>query len=616
MSENKKRSLLDETLERLENGVKEFFTSEKYQEYLKIMNKFSSYSFQNTVLISSQRPDATLVAGYQSWKTNFGRQVKKGEKGIRIVAPMPSKESREIIQRDPGTHEILRDENGDPVKKKMDVTVPRFKVITVFDVSQTEGKELPKLEVNALQGGVRNFADMMEALRRISPVPIGFEAISGQANGYYHNVEKRIAIKEGMSEAQTVKTAIHEVTHAVLHNKERMQQEGTKDSHTKEVEAESVAFTVSQAFGLDTSDYSFPYISTWVQSQDMKTLRASMDIIRHTSSEMIRSLNEQLQMIRLEREGVRYELYQIQDGTPSADLMFYPYSYLEQHGHSVQAQDYSKVYEGTLPPGQGLEDLYAKFNVDRPEDFTGRSLSMSDVVVMYGASVTAYYVDTFGFQEVPDFVSALEQEKPLDLSALASQIDDVLYHYDTYGYNDGIEDREAFVASIEKDLARGHVQGMKEELEYIRADPDHPEISAQAAGLITALDSLTEQMDITPTTKEESISYYVAENMGFPVVGEYRETNSLEEAKQLYEQLPSGKWPGEQGIGAILQTGDGAQRDVPLLKNGSLRTDMLENELFKTSSRLKEAFSSLQEGMRKTTPVKESITKAKGELAL
>ena len=296
--------------------------------------------------------------------------------------------------------------------------------------------------------------------------------------------------------------------------------------------------------------------------------------------------------------------------------MFYPYSYLEQHGHAVQAQDYSKVYEGTLPPGQGLEDLYAKFNVDRPEDFTGRSLSMSDVVVMYGASVTAYYVDTFGFQEIPDFVSALEQEKPLDLSALASQIDDVLYHYDTYGYNDGIEDREAFVASIEKDLARGHVQGMKEELEYIRADPDHPEISAQAAGLITALDSLTEQMDITPTTKEESISYYVAENMGFPVVGEYRETNSLEEAKQLYEQLPSGKWPGEQGIGAILQTGDGAQRDVPLLKNGSLRTDMLENELFKTSSRLKEAFSSLQEGMRKTTPVKESITKAKGELAL
>ena len=600
MSENKKRSLLDETLERLENGVKEFFTSEKYQEYLKIMNKFSSYSFQNTVLISSQRPDATLVAGYQSWKTNFGRQVKKGEKGIRIVAPMPSKESREIIQRDPGTHEILRDENGDPVKKKMDVTVPRFKVITVFDVSQTEGKELPKLEVNALQGGVRNFADMMEALRRISPVPIGFEAISGQANGYYHNVEKRIAIKEGMSEAQTVKTAIHEVTHAVLHNKERMQQEGTKDSHTKEVEAESVAFTVSQAFGLDTSDYSFPYISTWVQSQDMKTLRASMDIIRHTSSEMIRSLNEQLQMIRLEREGVRYELYQIQDGTPSADLMFYPYSYLEQHGHSVQ----------------GLEDLYAKFNVDRPEDFTGRSLSMSDVVVMYGASVTAYYVDTFGFQEVPDFVSALEQEKPLDLSALASQIDDVLYHYDTYGYNDGIEDREAFVASIEKDLARGHVQGMKEELEYIRADLDHPEISAQAAGLITALDSLTEQMDITPTTKEESISYYVAENMGFPVVGEYRETNSLEEAKQLYEQLPSGKWPGEQGIGAILQTGDGTQRDVPLLKNGSLRTDMLENELFKTSSRLKEAFLSLQDNLPKVSRAKESTVKAKGELAL
>ena len=615
MSDNKKQSLMDETLERLEKGVKEYFTSEKYQEYLKIMNRFSSYSFQNTVLISSQRPDATLVAGYHSWKTKFGRQVKKGEKGIRIVAPMPSKETREIIQRDPGTHEILREENGDPVKK-MEVTLPRFKVITVFDVSQTEGKELPTAGVTMLQGGVRNFTDMMEALRRISPVPIGFEAIPGQANGYYHNIEKRIAIKEGMSEAQTIKTAIHEVTHAILHNKERLQQEGSKDPHTKEVEAESVAFTVSQAYGLDTSDYSFPYISTWVQSQDMKTLRASMDIIRHTSGEMIRNLNEQLQIIHLEHEGIRFELYQIREGTPSAEWMFYPHSALEQQGKTVQAQDYSKVYEGTLPPGQGLEDLYAKFNVERPEDFTGRSLSMSDVVVMYGLTANAYYVDTFGFQEIPEFVSALEQEKPMDLSALATQIDDVLYHYDTYGYNDGIEDREAFVASIEKDLAQGHVQSMKEELEYIRADPDHPEISAQAAGLITALDSLTERMDITPANKEESISYYVAENMGFPVVGEYRETNSLEEAKALYEQLPSGKWPGEQGIGAILQTGDGAQRDVPLLKNGSLRTDMMENELFKTSSRLKEAFSSLQEGISKATPIKETNTKAKGELAL
>ena len=297
-----KPSAMDETLKKLEEGVKTLFTSEGYQKYLKTMAKFSSYSFNNTVLIASQRPDATLVAGYRAWQTKFGRQVKRGEKGIKIITPMKVTETKEVTLVDPLTHKIKRDADGRPMKELRDVTIPRFRVTTVFDISQTEGKELPVPEVHPLTASVPGYEDMLEAICRYSPVPITIEPVEGtDVNGFYHHVDKRIAVKEGLSQAQTIKTALHEVTHALLHDRDKLKQEGIqKDPHAREVEAESVAYTVSQAFGLDTSGYTFGYVASWSRSMELKELKQAMDIIRRTSAGMIDGIRGHLNDLRLE----------------------------------------------------------------------------------------------------------------------------------------------------------------------------------------------------------------------------------------------------------------------------------------------------------------------------
>ena len=262
----------------------------------------SNYSFNNTVLIASQRPDATLVAGYRAWQTKFGRQVKKGEKGIKIITPMKVTETKEVTLVDPVTHKIRRDADGRPLKELRDVTIPRFRVATVFDISQTEGKALPVPEVHPLTGSVTGYEDMLEAICRYSPVPIAIEPVDGEnVNGYYNHVEKRIAVKEGLSEAQTIKTALHEVTHALLHDRDKLQKEGIqKDPHAREIEAESVAYTVSQAFGLDTSDYTFGYVASWSRSLELQELKQAMDIIRRTSATMIDGIRGHLHDLNLE----------------------------------------------------------------------------------------------------------------------------------------------------------------------------------------------------------------------------------------------------------------------------------------------------------------------------
>ena len=304
MAESKtEKQKVQEITEKLEQGIKELFESEKYKTYLNTMSKFHNYSFNNTMLIAMQKPDATLVAGFKAWQKNFDRHVKKGEKGIRILAPAPYKIKEERDKIDPVTQELLLDKDGNPQKEEVEITIPAFRAVSVFDLSQTDGKPIPELTAKELLSDVEGYQDMIRAVEAISPVPIELEEIAGDSKGYYDREAKRIAVQENMSESQTLKTMIHEVAHSKLHSKEVEQDEQMrKDRNTKEVEAESIAYTVCQHFGVDTSDYSFGYIAGWSSGRDTKELRASMDTIRRTASELITGIEEQLQEIQRNRE--------------------------------------------------------------------------------------------------------------------------------------------------------------------------------------------------------------------------------------------------------------------------------------------------------------------------
>ena len=291
-----------EITDRLEEGLKELFEREKYKSYLNTMSKFHNYSANNIQLIEMQCPDATYVAGYKAWQRNFERHVNKGERGIRILAPAPYKIKEEQEKIDPVTNEPVLDRDGMPVMEEVEIKIPAFRVVTVFDYSQTDGKELPGLGVNELHGDVERYQDFMEALERVSPVPIRYEEMEGDRKGYFIDLSRPIAIKEGMSEAQTAKTGVHEVAHAKLHAREIEHETGfDKDRETKEVEAESVAYTVCQHFGIDTSDYSFGYIAGWSSGKEMPELKSSLDTIRRTSSELIKGIEAQLLEIEKER---------------------------------------------------------------------------------------------------------------------------------------------------------------------------------------------------------------------------------------------------------------------------------------------------------------------------
>ena len=588
---------LKQITEQLEQGVAEIFTSEKYSEYLNTMAKFHNYSFNNTLLIAMQKPEATLVAGYQAWQKKFNRQVKRGEKGIQIIAPAPFKEKQEIEKTDPETGEIVIGEDGQPETEVVERVITRFRVTTVFDVSQTTGEPIPEFEVSELEGDVLIYHDFMEALKTVAPVPIRFIEIDGEAKGFYQLVDKYIAVQPGMSEAQTMKTAVHETAHAVLHDRDQMEAEGiVKDQLTREVEAESVAYVVCNHFGLDTSEYSFSYIASWSSGKNMKELRASMDTIRKTSADMIGQIEEKLKELHIERpeqevtaveqteelsvmqyaeqtinrleqertifsndqrnlivnfayklddreateklaenlaesildgnreavlkligeaeeqidslpdsmiglselheagfysesmlpltreravelhhegvtvygltgavsgqeqsqrvmnleldilqhdglfgvtkfewenyrrsqetvmtpeekakiketlllesDGNRYGIYQINSGQEERGYQFLSLEATKEMGFTVDGKDYQMVYSERLRDATTLDNLFERFNIERPNDFTGHSMSVSDVIIMNrGGRLTAYYVDSFGFTELPDFVA-------------------------------------------------------------------------------------------------------------------------------------------------------------------------------------------------------------------
>ena len=294
---------IKEITERLEKGIEDLFESENYKNYLKTMSKFTSYSLNNTLLIAMQKPDSSTVAGFNTWKS-LGRQEKKGEKAIQILAPIIYKKKRE---KEGEKDDRISNKEDKPLKEETEKILVGFKVVNVFDISSTEGKELPEI-AHRLDGSVEGYSDFMKALRGISPVPVVLQNVEGSANGYFDLVNKFIAIDKNMSQEMHVKTGIHEVTHALLHDRDIETEKDSKiDIETKEVQAESVAFTVCEYFGIDTSNYSFGYIGGWSSSKDLKELKESMEVIRKTAQMIIIGIDKKLGEISLSKQkGIEF----------------------------------------------------------------------------------------------------------------------------------------------------------------------------------------------------------------------------------------------------------------------------------------------------------------------
>ena len=611
---------MDSIMQSLESGVEELFTSNRYQEFLKTMAKFHNYSFNNTMLIAMQRPDATLVTSYKNWQS-MGRQVMKGEKGITIIAPAPYKKMKEKEVLDENQRPIMGTD-GKPKTEQVEVTVPHFKAVTVFDIAQTSGEPIQTLAPELLTAAVQDFDSFMQAIQKISPVPIRFDEIDGNANGYYHNADKEIVIKKGLSESQTLKTAIHETAHAKLHDKEIMESLGVeKDRLTKEVEAESVAYCVCSSFGLDTSDYSFPYIAGWSSSREMKEMKASMDVIRKTAGEMIDQLTEELEIILEEKQktelhekygilvdaleaagyrydyresepghivlapdgtheiagylqfeswgdikdwledtiaegtdiservdralypfkfdytleeemfrgnGDRYAIYHVDEGTPGKQHLFMNMAMVKEDGITIDAANYKCVYSGRLHENEKLDDLYAVFNDNPPADYKAHSMSVSDVIITNrGGDMQAYYVDRFGYAELPDF--AAQREKKLDI---VPEIENVDY---------------------ENDLT--------------------------------------------------CISFYAAECAEFPVMGEVHYDLTLPEALEAYEKIPSERMHGLKCVGFDLKDGSDYEGMQSLMIEGKVQKEFLNSiPGFRENSYVQNAISRVEKYLEERHP--------------
>ena len=289
-----RKAEMEEITGKLEKGVKDIFKTENYKEYLNFCAKLPRYSVNNQILIMLQKPDATMCQSFTGWK-DMNRFVKKGEKGIRILAPSPYKMQKEQDKTDASGKTVL-DKDGEPVKETVEITVNAFKPVSTFDVSQTEGEPLPTIGVNELTGSVEGYESLLAAIKEVVPVPISFEQIDSRAKGYFHLEENRIVVQEGMSEAQTVKTLLHEASHQALHSREAMAGSDEKKSkNQKECEAESVAYVVCRHYGIDTSDYSFAYVATWSADKEVPELKASLDTIRRTASDLIVKIDEKVQ---------------------------------------------------------------------------------------------------------------------------------------------------------------------------------------------------------------------------------------------------------------------------------------------------------------------------------
>lgn len=302
-SRDKRADELQQITDKLEKGVVEVFQSDKYKQFLNTMAKFPRYSVNNSLLIMMQRPDAQLCQSFTGWK-QMGRYVKKGEKGISILAPAPYKIEKEQTKLDDKGKPVF-DADGEPVKEKVEVTIRAFKVVKTFDLAQTDGKELPTIGPSELVGSIEGYPKILQALQDISPVPVSFEMIGGEAKGFYHLEDKKIVVQDGMSEVQTIKTLLHEMAHQKLHDKDAVPEAKDITRSGKEVEAESVAYVVCQHYGINTSDYSFSYVAGWSEGKETPELKASLDKIRQTASDFIYQIDQRMEVLTAEKEQVQ-----------------------------------------------------------------------------------------------------------------------------------------------------------------------------------------------------------------------------------------------------------------------------------------------------------------------
>lgn len=554
MAEKTKNDSVKEITDKLEQGLKELFDSEKFKAYLNTMSKFHNYSFNNTLLIAMQKPDATLVAGFQSWQKNFERHVNKGEKGIKIMAPAPYKKKQEMEVIDPKTKRPVMGDDGKPKTEEVEITIPAFKPVTVFDVSQTQGKDIPSIGVDELRFSVDKFDEFMMALERVAPVPIEYMDIASGAKGYFSPSEQKIAIQKGMSEAQTVKTAVHEICHSLLDDKEHVRLEGldteNRTRSDKEVTAEAVAYTVSSAmFDLDTSEYSFSYIAGWSSGKEMPELKESMETIRKTSDHLITQIEDALKEIRLEREQNQekiveptYEIWQLKNIPENRDLAFESTDHLKAIGKTVDKENYELVYSGKLEEGIGLEDLYTKFNIAHPDDFRGHSMSVSDVVVIKDVTGEhAHFVDSFGFTEVPEFVKDMTADMEKTGQSMDGQMTD----------NSQEADRPARAL-------------------------DEGSVSQPGESTIIQEDSPIAEKPFT--ANQEPVTFVVAECSEFHSLGECHEgIKSSEEAVNIFENIPSDRMNGIKSIGiSVPNADDGYPVEMDVLVGRTFDLELIE----------------------------------------
>lgn len=567
MAENTQYQKVKEITDQLEQGIQELFESERYMTWLRTMSKFHDYSLNNTLLIAFQKPDATLVAGYTAWQKQFGRQVQKGEKAIKILAPAPYKEKVEMEKIDPVTRTPILDADGKPVTEVQEVTRPAFKVVSVFDVSQTEGREIPSLGVDELSGDVREYELFFEALKRSCPVSMEFEEIEGSVKGYYHQMEQRIAIREGMSQVQTIKTAIHEMAHQRLHAIDPLDEAAEIVNQTrssKEVEAESIAYTVCQHYGIDTSDYSFAYVAGWSHGKETPELKASLNTIRKTANEMIKEIDGHIAEINKEIE-------QEQENRITC--------YLKISGSMGSEYEIDRI-AGTAETIEAVLKEALENDVDNiPEFLESKGIpvlvvasSIDDDPGRYIVPDYEYDVDT---KQVYRHGTAIGREMTREeqARALVVKVDSFLREMDNYQYNHTVSDRYVFMADLQKNLLAGN-EKVDEVMGWFQQEMDaETDYSDEAIDLVVEMKNFVKEGK--ELEEEATITFYVAECSEFPNMGEFHEGLSLEEAFRLYDQIPAERMNGIKGIGFELHDGSDYDGQYPLMEAGRMDEELI-----------------------------------------
>lgn len=618
---------MDSIMQNLETGIAELFTSERYQDYLKTMSKFHNYSFNNTLLIAMQRPDATLVTGYRNWQS-MGRQVKKGEKGITIIAPAPIKRKKEQTVLDQDQKPVIGPD-GKPKTEEVEITLPCFKAITVFDIEQTTGEPIQTLAPEILTAAVEDFDLFLQAIREISPVPIRFDAIEGSANGYYHNLNKEIVIKKDMSQSQTLKTAIHETAHARLHDREIMESQGIeKDRLTKEVEAESVAYCVCSAFELDTSEYSFPYIAGWSSGKEMRELKSSMDVIRKTAGEMIDELIEKIEMMleqkqekllaAVEAAGYRF----VKEESNPQHLQFIPDGTHRMQGH-LFAKSWNEVerwVEAIIEKGDPIQ----KERVERviyPERFEQSFEEM--MFTRKECRLSIYHLDENGSGRDQLFAGMEDLQKKGIMvtadqyrcvySSLYLPNEDMNVIYSIFN-DDPPADYKAHSLSVSDVVIMNQNGDMKA---YFVDRFGFQELTdfVEERKKILGMENDIQKRDILEQTS--CISFYAAECSEFPVLGEVHHDLNLPDALEAYEKIPAERMNGLKSVGFNLQEGSDYDGMMDLMVAGRSQREILDSiPFYKENKLVQEALKRVEQyieekslNVEKTRPKEE-----KGEI--